>query len=809
MSNDARVPDVTTAHLGVGGVVPPAVDMLDLSAPAGLTEPASESLRGLTSTVRPPAGTENPFEDDELVGTTLADTYRIVRVLGEGGMGRVYEARHTRITAKRFAVKTLHAEYLRQPEVLSRFQREVEAAASLDSPHVVGVYDVARTEDGRPFMVSEFLDGQELGKLIEERGPLPIGFTVRLVRQVCRALGAAHERGIVHRDVKPANIFLVGNAAAPTAKIIDFGISRVAGAGGTALTKTGMIMGTPAFMAPEQAKGTELDHRADVYALGAVLYCALTGSEPFKTDDPQAALVSVLTREPERPRSLVPAIPEHLELIIQKAMAKEPSRRYQDMAALHDALGPYDAGEPEGMASASGAWGAAATSPDVGQAPALKGGTISGQALGVSLARSELVAWCVVGAFWVVALLVSSVGAVLRLVRPERPVSGMEAVLTLVAVCCVLLSPALLSLRVIKRRYWHDSAKVVELVAQARVPLGAALAAYGLLGLLLRLSDTMLLRRPAGVAWAGWDLLLAALSAALVPLALSLRRLRTGGGELGKAKARYLAVTGGALGLAVVATLGAFLARPAGAGGTEGVLRRPDASGSTPAGEGSASAAADAEARAEASTVELESAKAAGLQGLELLSAQYPKDPVVLGALAIEYSRRRDGAPKALELTEKLLAMAPGKAEDEAIGRMLVRLVDGPADVSNKALELLAYKMGKRGPDFLYELWVADGHRAKDAQALLAKPAVRENVTPALGIAIDLRNAKGCKEKKALLERAAALGDQRAADVLQPLVGGASKGCGLFGLSACPAPCQAEAADMKKAIAAIRESRKR
>src|SRR5262245_29092784 len=183
-----------------------------------------------------------PDEADPLVGSTLGDAYQIVRLVGEGGMGRVYEARHTRLTNKRFAVKMLHAEYAQNRDIVARFQREAEAASGISHPNVVDVYDVHHTDDGRPYLVGEFLEGEELGEFLGRAGKIGSPLAARIVRQVCRALGAAHARGVVHRDMKPENVFLVGNPQNPAAKVIDFGISKVGDAGGTALTRTGMIM---------------------------------------------------------------------------------------------------------------------------------------------------------------------------------------------------------------------------------------------------------------------------------------------------------------------------------------------------------------------------------------------------------------------------------------------------------------------------------------------------------------------------------------------------------------------------------------
>src|SRR6185437_3280814 len=168
-------------------------------------------------------------EIDGTVGTTLSGTYFVRRVLGEGAMGQVFEARHTRIPAKRFAVKMLHPEYLRQPQILARFAREAEAAATLQHPNVVSVVDVDRTPDGRPFLVTELLEGKELGDYVLEKGKLPVATAVRVGLQIAGALSAAHARGIIHRDVKPENVFLTGDLAAPIAKVLDFGMSRLDG----------------------------------------------------------------------------------------------------------------------------------------------------------------------------------------------------------------------------------------------------------------------------------------------------------------------------------------------------------------------------------------------------------------------------------------------------------------------------------------------------------------------------------------------------------------------------------------------------
>src|ERR1700753_3776509 len=168
---------------------------------------------------------EREEEADPLLGAIVGETFSIVRVIGEGGMARVYEARHVRLPNKRFAVKVLHSMYAQQPNVVARFQREAEASSGIGHPNVVDVYDLGLTPDNRPFLVSEFLEGKDFATLLDERERIEFGAAVHVVRQVCRALAAAHAHGVVHRDVKPENVFLVGDMESPVVKVLDFGLS--------------------------------------------------------------------------------------------------------------------------------------------------------------------------------------------------------------------------------------------------------------------------------------------------------------------------------------------------------------------------------------------------------------------------------------------------------------------------------------------------------------------------------------------------------------------------------------------------------
>jgi serine/threonine-protein kinase len=462
------------------------------------------------------ADVQTEAESDEMVGQTIASSYTIVRVLGEGGMGRVYEARHTRIGGKRFAVKMLHPEYTRQPEVLSRFQREAEAAATIDSPYVVDVYDVDRTADGRAFLVAEFLQGKEFADYLEQAGKMPVGAAVRIVRQICKALADAHAKGIVHRDMKPENVFLTGDPAAPVAKVIDFGISKLDDRPGTALTKTGMIMGTPSYMAPEQARGERVDHRADIYAVGAILYCALTGKRPFDLGDPTATLTAVLMQDPPRPRSLEPSIPEALEMIVQKAMAKLPQDRYESMAELDEELAAYEPGGESTLLNIPAAPGQSSAWMRASSSDVARSGSLTRQVRTVALARPLIIVLGVLGVLWAGGSLVMAITGVLRAIKGTGPRDNLEAgeaILLVLGVTFTLLTPIMIAVRWLARTVWGNSVKAVELADTLRRPVLVGLSAYGFASLVVRLIESVALRHAVGVAWPYWEVALFAAGA--------------------------------------------------------------------------------------------------------------------------------------------------------------------------------------------------------------------------------------------------------------------------------------------------------
>jgi serine/threonine protein kinase len=417
-----------------------------------------------------------PPDDDPLIGSTLSETYEVLRVVGEGGMGCVYEARHVRLPNKRFAVKVLHSDLLRQSEVVARFEREAEAASAFSHEHAVGVLDVNRTADGRPYIVSELLEGEQLGDHLARAGKLPAGEAIRIASQLCRALGAAHARGVVHRDIKPENVFLVGEGAARAVKVLDFGISKV-GSGSSTLTKTGVVMGTPAYMPPEQARGQHVDHRADIYAVGVILYRAVTGKLPFEGPDPLATLTAVIAREAVRPSMIEAALPLALEIVIQTAMNKKPAERYPSMQAFEAALAAIDPGAST-QASTSNAPANHATAHTLLAYPA------EDRAAGRS--RPQLIVLSAAAALSIAAGLLDVSISAIRGLHDGAALSGTEVVLTAAGVLALLIAPSIAWARFVAERIWPNTPRAIEVAARLERILAIGLVAYGCLALGLR-----------------------------------------------------------------------------------------------------------------------------------------------------------------------------------------------------------------------------------------------------------------------------------------------------------------------------------
>ncbi len=302
----------------------------------GWENPASSSLEPATTST------------DPYIGQTFGGKYVIERRLGEGGMGIVYGARHKAI-GKRFAIKLLHGDAVKDPEVVERFKVEAQAASSIGSEHIIDITDFSEAADGSTYFVMEYLDGRPLSKLIEELKRVPPNRIARIAKQIALGLGAAHQAGIVHRDLKPDNIFLVKRSGGEVdfVKILDFGIAKV-GQSANKLTKAGAIFGTPHYMSPEQASGSPVDHRTDIYALGVILYEASVGRVPFDADNFMGILTQHMYKAPVPPRAVPecpPDLPPGLEVIIMRCLRKKPEERYSSMDELAEDLDRLMRGE--------------------------------------------------------------------------------------------------------------------------------------------------------------------------------------------------------------------------------------------------------------------------------------------------------------------------------------------------------------------------------------------------------------------------------------------------------------------------------
>ena len=316
---------------------------------------------------------------DSLVGSTISGRYQIDKLLGEGGMGAVYLAQHT-LMHKRVAIKVLHAEMTRMPEVVTRFEREAMAASHMDHPNVAAATDFGKLENGAFFLVLEFVEGKSLRDVLDF-GALAVKRALHIGRQIAAALVRAHGLGIVHRDLKPENIMLVErDGDADFVKVLDFGIAKVpvdeiikgkGAAAKTALTQAGMVYGTPEYMAPEQALGQEIDARADLYALGVMLYEMLTGLRPFESESRVALLGMQVTQQAPTFRERAPdlSIPSSVEALVRSLLEKEAKDRPADARTVHDQLERlvFELGNAPALAQPSGQYRKAALAMTLSQ----------------------------------------------------------------------------------------------------------------------------------------------------------------------------------------------------------------------------------------------------------------------------------------------------------------------------------------------------------------------------------------------------------------------------------------------------------
>ena len=305
-----------------------------------------------------------------LVGSVLQGAYQVTRLIGEGAMGTVYEAVQTRLN-KRVAVKVLARDLMSNPEAIARFQREIQVTAKLAHPNIIQVSDFGTIPTGEPYLIMELLEGEDLEQRLARVDRLPLDRALHIVKQMASALAVTHAEGIVHRDLKPANVFLVAVPGdADFVKVVDFGISKVLKASTTKLTRAQMIVGTPEYMAPEQAAGKvdEIDHRSDQWSLACIVWRMLVGQQPFVGPDVNTILHQVMNGEPP---ALGPAfaklMPRDIESVLRRALSKRQQDRFPTITAfartLETAAAPH-------LAAAAAAPHAPAPKP---QAPGLVG----------------------------------------------------------------------------------------------------------------------------------------------------------------------------------------------------------------------------------------------------------------------------------------------------------------------------------------------------------------------------------------------------------------------------------------------------
>jgi serine/threonine-protein kinase len=293
-----------------------------LSAAAGSREHGRDPLHAHTQ----------QLGDGLQPGQKLAGRYEIIEPIGRGGMGIVYRALDLELSEP-VAVKTLRRELVSDSTALARFKSELRLARRISHRNVIRTHDLGET-DGMYFITMEYVDGTSVKALITERGRLPVHATLPIARQLCRALAVAHEQGIIHRDIKPHNMVLAPDGVL---KVMDFGIARLLGRT-QGMTQTGVVVGTPEYMAPEQLLGEDVDVRADIYAVGVVIYECLTGRTPHVADDPTQLISRVLEQAPVPPHELVPDVPRRLSDAVIAALHRDRGRRPRTMAELHDLL---------------------------------------------------------------------------------------------------------------------------------------------------------------------------------------------------------------------------------------------------------------------------------------------------------------------------------------------------------------------------------------------------------------------------------------------------------------------------------------
>jgi hypothetical protein len=577
-------------------------------------------------------------------------------------------------------------------------------------------------------------------------------------------------------------------------------------------------MGTPSYMAPEQARGERVDHRCDIYGVGALLYAALTGRPPFKTETPQATILAVMNDSPPRPSSLNPNIPTAVEFVVQRAMAKDPDQRYQTMAELRDALLELDLGDASGDLDIdrSGAAHTRLMVPHSGQ----------NRAVDMKHARARFVGYSALSLALVFASASAALGGSIVLALGAWPLTRMETLLTLLIVVGTLLTPSLLSFRWLRKHVWGDTARVVEVLGSLRRAVNAGMFTYGICALAWLFIDDVLvhfvdtrLATGSGLHWPGTALFLL-LSSAFVSAATwwqgSLGRV---GGWIDRAERgrgqnvrRFVVgpVLTGACMLLAALTLSVGTAwryndslndslTSGGAGETptpelvaepialqeeqpkgtqEAPIEAPTTSDPAatqpaPTDPAPAQTATGAPSTTDAPlslapAEELSAALAGGEETLLALLQRFPSDPKVLRAVAVNQASRSSTLLGSAKTFKRLFEVSPSAAQESDLQNMVVQMTRSK-DASKLAYALLGENMGSIGPDLLYKLSLTHKNQRDEALRILGKPSVRTNFSPELLIAYELRFSQSCSGRLALMQRAEQFGDDRSIRLLRSL----------------------------------------
>ncbi|PYP81572.1 MAG: hypothetical protein DMD35_00950 [Gemmatimonadetes bacterium] len=338
VASDSDEQPLHTSQLGSGGLAQqtsetqPAVAVLKVCPHCGTEYETAARFCPADGTALRPKGS------DSLIGSVLAERYHILKRIGEGGMGRVYLGEHVKMN-RQCAIKVMSPALVNDAESASRFAREASSAARIIHPNVAAVFDYGES-DGLVYLVMEYVDGEPLSRMLAREAPFAIERAIDLARQIADGLGAAHELGIVHRDLKPDNILVTrSRSGREIAKVVDFGIAKAMQEGaGEALTRTGLVIGTPEFMSPEQLLGDPIDARSDLYALGCILHLMLTAAPAFDAPTREQMIKRRLSENPPHAQELDPGIPDSIDRVIVKLLARTPNERYGSAAEVRDAL---------------------------------------------------------------------------------------------------------------------------------------------------------------------------------------------------------------------------------------------------------------------------------------------------------------------------------------------------------------------------------------------------------------------------------------------------------------------------------------